>query len=1487
MFPGGGYLNPNGGHTGAPQYGQPQQQQPQQTGFPGQMNPQPTGFMGYQQTGFQQQQQQPAPMQSQFTGFPGQQQQPQLQQQFTGFPGQQPQLQQQQQPLQQQYTGFPGAAPAGFGNAPPPVPQIPQQFQQQQPQRPQAPQSTATPSRPLNNNIKIPNVRLSFVTQDDQTKFEQLFKAAVETGQALSGDRARTILMKSGLPATDLHQIWTLADTTKSGALLFPEFVLSMYLCSMRKQGKMLPTTLPDVIRNEVSSMVDIISFGIADTAPPAPPKSNVPSFDITPSRSDNNTPTQSNTSLLGSLSMQPTGFQQPQPTGFQSGMMPQPTGFQIQQPTGFQSVVSQPTGFQQPQPTGFQSNLMSQPTGFGQRPGMGGVPPMPPMPTGLSSLSAGSNFLQSQPTGRPGQWGYVNANQADLPGLEALQKQMMPQPGREGGWNMQGLVGNAPIPWAVTKIEKQMYDKIFDGWDGLRKGFIGGDVAIEVFGQSGLPKDDLMRIWTLADPTNKGKLDKDEFAIAMHLIYRKLNGHEVPTRLPPELIPPSTKKLTESVNTVKSFLQKGRESPAAGGVSYLKSRSFHNNGGQDGLAKDGTRYKFNDDAASTVYKSSARHRNRGASPAPRETASPASEELSLDQLRKKVKEKRILLDAIDIKDEARNEDEDALDRRDRRDADDLYRRIRRIQEDIDAHPNSGLRSNDSDAERRQLKRQLQNLSDRLPDIASKVRSTERKIADARLELFRLRDAREHPESASSIVGTGPGGAITESDRLKAKSRAMMQQRLAALTGRPVESSGDDGEAASRRLADESQKINSEKDNNDRMTRDVEDSVSQFKRALEDSLNEVGGSSKEGATEHEKRRWEDGLGVEDEVKDFIFELQRQSRSAASRKADDRGSSRRDDYSDRRPATTKPFEDRTAAATPPPRAATTTPSAPVAAGSGYNAFSSAEERAAYIKQQAEQKMAERLAALGINHRMTVNVGETPQQRAEREAKEREERIRKADEEEAQREKLRQARLQEHMPAPPPVTSPKRNSKPPPPPPTRKNDAQVKADAERKRQEEEALQREQEAKAAEIEELEQQASNEEDELLREEEAAQARLRALEEEMRLGKLKKKEEAAKKKAALAAQKEKEAQLAERRAKIEAARREEERLMELKRQLEEEDSSSDDEEPETVDRSQPTIPAPPPPPPQAPAAPSPAPPMPGALPPSPPAVATPPPPPPPPPPAPPAPPAPPVPAPQPPTSSSSNNPFFGMTSAPPAGSNNPFFALTNSSAPAPPPANKKVYVPNHNDDDWSDDEPEDSDDEVPTRFNASKMAANLFSNMAPGIASPVEERPSSVPPPAPVMTPPPAPPSAPPSMGFDAPAPPPPPPPPAPEMDFGSAPPPPPPAPMDFGFGSPAAPPPPPPPPPAPTDMGFGAAPPAPPPPPPVPSMPGMMAMPGMAAPGAAPPAPPAPAMAPMGPPAGLPDRGNLLSEIGMGIKLKKAVTKDRSSAATAGRVL
>ena len=40
------------------------------------------------------------------------------------------------------------------------------------------------------------------------------------------------------------------------------------------------------------------------------------------------------------------------------------------------------------------------------------------------------------------------------------------------------------------------IYDGIFQAWDGLGKGYIGGETAIEVFQQSGLPRTDLERIW-------------------------------------------------------------------------------------------------------------------------------------------------------------------------------------------------------------------------------------------------------------------------------------------------------------------------------------------------------------------------------------------------------------------------------------------------------------------------------------------------------------------------------------------------------------------------------------------------------------------------------------------------------------------------------------------------------------------------------------------------------------------------------------------------------------------------------------------------------------------------------------------------------------------------------------------------------------------------------------------------------------------------------
>ena len=670
-----------------------------------------------------------------------------------------------------------------------------------------------------------------------------------------------------------------------------------MYLCNLKITGRDLPPSLPETIKNEVSSMVDIISFTAPDTQP-EPPRTNMPSFDAplmqntaTPPAPQQPRPQQpTNSQLLNQLTAQPTGFvtqqtgfQQPNPTGFPGqnpGLAPQPTGFPQQSQQQFL----------QPQATGLMSN--PQPTGYS-----GPRPPVPPIPTGFQShlspaQTGGTAALTAQPTGVPGQWGFVNAPATGLPNIDALKQQLMPQPGREGGFSAAGISGNATIPWAITKEEKKIYDDLFRAWDGFRKGFVGGDTAIEIMGQSGLNQKDLETIWTLSDPHNRGRLNMDEFAVAMHLIYRRLNGYPVPNRLPPELVPPSTRNLNDSIGTVKSLLSQDAESrkssgaflqPQKTGVSYLKDHSFRGAAGASpGFGrKDATMFKNNDEAAAG-YRSSARRRvggNNGRTPSP--AASQTSEdELPAEQLKKKIRETKVMLDAVDFKDENRAEDDDALDRRDRREAESLMDRIRRVQDDIDTHPNATFRNLDSGAERRSLRRQLQAHDDQVPQVASDVRRVEREIAETKLELFRLKDAKANPGSASNVIGTGPGGTVTEADRIKARARARMQARAAELSGRPAPASTDDDGAAARRLEAESSSIKADRERNDTMTRDVEDSVKEFARSLEDSLKDQGEGS---AREHERRRWEDALGVEDVIRDFIYDLKRSARTAHVRK----------------------------------------------------------------------------------------------------------------------------------------------------------------------------------------------------------------------------------------------------------------------------------------------------------------------------------------------------------------------------------------------------------------------------------------------------------------------------------------------------------------------------------------------------------------------------------------------------------------------------
>lgn len=93
---------------------------------------------------------------------------------------------------------------------------------------------------------------------------------------------------------------------------------------------------------------------------------------------------------------------------------------------------------------------------------------------------------------------------------------------------------------WDVTAAEKAAADRFFDTLDSHHRGYIEGDVAVPFMLQSKLPEDVLAQVWDLADINNDGRLTRDGFAVAMHLIQGNLSGQDVPSTLPPTLVPPS-----------------------------------------------------------------------------------------------------------------------------------------------------------------------------------------------------------------------------------------------------------------------------------------------------------------------------------------------------------------------------------------------------------------------------------------------------------------------------------------------------------------------------------------------------------------------------------------------------------------------------------------------------------------------------------------------------------------------------------------------------------------------------------------------------------------------------------------------------------------------------------------------------------------------------------------------------------------------------------
>eukprot|EP00741_Cyanophora_paradoxa_P023072 tig00021537_g22282.t1 len=96
------------------------------------------------------------------------------------------------------------------------------------------------------------------------------------------------------------------------------------------------------------------------------------------------------------------------------------------------------------------------------------------------------------------------------------------------------------------TPEQAAFYASTFANLDSDRDGFLAGAQAREYLSRSGLALETLARVWALADVDRDGRLDADEFALAMHLIHHLMKGpgRELPPQLPPGLVPPRKRSL-------------------------------------------------------------------------------------------------------------------------------------------------------------------------------------------------------------------------------------------------------------------------------------------------------------------------------------------------------------------------------------------------------------------------------------------------------------------------------------------------------------------------------------------------------------------------------------------------------------------------------------------------------------------------------------------------------------------------------------------------------------------------------------------------------------------------------------------------------------------------------------------------------------------------------------------------------------------------------
>jgi len=646
-------------------------------------------------------------------------------------------------------------------------------------------------------------------------------------------------------------------------------------------------------------------------------------------------------------LKQQPTGLVplQGQNTGGQP-LKQQPTGLvPLQgQNTGGQPLKQQPTGNLiplQPQTTGHTSSaapLSTQLTG-GQPLShqLTGGQPLTQQRTGLVPLATtatGSVALQTQLTGpaplQSQRTGFGNfeplrqqktgVGQNSLFLQNMLQNSQQHQQQQQQQQQQQMFSSNSLnyTTESTSPQEKHLFNRIFENYDTNKKGLLTAEVSAEIFRKSGLNRGELEKVWDLVTRPNQTHLDRESFQMGMWLIYKRLNGFDLPDTLPESLKPSSIKILDDVKNQL-------RINPSAKNMKKSSNSRI-----------DGTRFKNNDD---DLLMTSSRNRRRttGKTNTEGATGSKPKENLSIDEIKKRIREKQILLDAFDATDSQLEEKEKDYEKED-------LDAIARLKQEIKNLPNVNNSNNDESS---QLKQKFHNLTSKVPLLINDIAQVDNEITRLKLELYKLKNP-------SFIIGSGPNGEVTEADRRKAKSKALLAAKMAKLTGKPIDPGVQNLSDEQGKLDQEAIRIQQENKKNQQIIREVESSIKEISNNVINSFNSK-------VDENDYKKWELGIGVQPEVQQFIksFKINDISNRFTAMQLEPQ-------YPTSAPIGNLPTP-QTSNSPTASIAQTSQSQQPVQPSHSSHSspiYKTAEERKAYIKEQAKKKMNEKLAKFGI-------------------------------------------------------------------------------------------------------------------------------------------------------------------------------------------------------------------------------------------------------------------------------------------------------------------------------------------------------------------------------------------------------------------------------------------------------------------------------------------------------------------------------------------